>query len=1282
MANWTDEQKQAIYKKGNNILVAAAAGSGKTAVLVERMIHKIIDDKIDIDKILVVTFTNAAASEMRERILDAIYKKLEEDPNNEHLQRQITLLNLSNICTIDSFCLEVVKSNFYELENMSPNFRIADTPEIELLKEEVLEDLFEEKYEQEDEDFASLITTYTTYRDDTPLKDLVKKIHNYIYSNPFPQKWLHEKVEMFNLKEQGLMEKDFKETIWGSELLKELEEECIRDMDVLDDVQNSLSGDNDLDVYYQIILSDINQIKNLKNSLDSWDKAYEVSKNTTLVKWSTKRIKSEIKDEAKKMRDMVKTNFNDKRSQILISNSLGATQDLYDMYQKLHKLENLINEFDTRFSNKKRERNIVDFTDVEHMALHILVKEENIENKTCVVPTEIAKKYAEKFQEIAIDEYQDSNEVQEYILSSVSRGNNIFMVGDVKQSIYKFRQAMPELFLKKYKTYENVKDENKKDDIDLNLELSKDAYQKGTKIQLFKNFRSRGNVLKFTNLIFENIMSEELGDVNYTEEEYLNLGATDFKENGQDLKTEIDIIDTANTENFEGIQKTNYENSYIEDFDYIEDEFDEEDEDNQGFKQEREHLEDIEIEAKYIANKIKELITQGFQVYDRKAKEFRNICPKDIVILLRSTKNKANIYEQELIKKNLPVFSDSTQEYLNTVEIETIMSLLKIIDNPIQDIPLVTVLRSPIASFTDNELVQIRLSDKYDNFYECMQKAKVNVDINLKNKIGDFLNKLEDWRKEQEFLALDELIWKLYLDTGYYNYVGLMPNGVQRQANLKVLFERAKQYESASFKGLYNFINFIEKLKLSSGDLGSAKIIGENDDVIRIMSIHKSKGLEFPVVFLANSNKQFNKQDIRKDDVLLHQKYGLGIKYIDYNMQLRYETIARQLVKTKIEEENLSEEMRILYVALTRAKEKIYITATGKDIGKKMETLQKNVEIYQKENGKIKSGVLKKGISYLEWILQVYLYNKEKTEEMAKINILQKAELKDLWQKKEDEVAEKTDIEKELDLSKDVFLSDKVMAESVRKNLEFKYPFEMSTKLQTKMSVSEIKKRQGEEILEDENGILDIQLAKPKFLQEDSERPLTGAQKGTIMHLCMQRLDINKDYDFKDVERFVNDLEQNNIITKKEREAIYLQNIYKYTQSSIWKELRTAKKIEREKPFYILLPSEEIYKNNQNDFENNEKIFEGEEKEDISNLKNGNTDKILVQGIIDLYYINQNDELVLLDYKTDFARSEEQLVKKYKVQLDIYKRALQMALGRKVDKVYIYSLYLQKAISV
>lgn len=1258
-------------------------GSGKTAVLVERMINKIINEKIDIDKILVVTFTNAAASEMRERILDAIYEKLDENPDDENLQRQITLLNMASICTIDSFCLEVVKSNFYELDNMSPNFRIADTPEIELLKEEVLEDMFEEKYVNEDSDFASLINIYTEYRDDTDLKEVIKKIYGYISSSPFPLKWLHEKVEMFNLKDQGLLGQDFKKTIWGHELLNDMYEEVQDDIIILNDAKQMLENDDELEVCFQIVKSDIEQLTTLKDNLHSWDSAFSVAQKITFTDWQKKRIKPEIKDEAKKIRDTATGKFKAKRDKIFLANSDQAIQDIYDMYVVLHKLEKLIIEFDTKFTNKKREKNIVDFSDVEHLALKILVKED--ENGE-ITRTDIAKKYAEKFEEIAIDEYQDSNEVQEYILTSVSRGNNIFMVGDVKQSIYKFRQAMPELFLNKYKNYDKVKDgietvkqavekqmiENNDETEELNDYAVAQQKIEGVKIQLFKNFRSRGNVLDFTNLIFENIMSEQLGDVDYTEEEYLNLGATDYQENDQNLKTEIDIIDTTG-QTSEKETEIEYTTSYSSNDD---------DDGESGEESEKsEHLEDIEIEAKYIANKVQELIDSKFQIYDRKAKGFRDIHPRDIVILLRSTKNKAVIYEQELIKKNLPVFSDSTQEYLDTVEIETIMNLLKIIDNPIQDIPLVTVLRSPIGGLTDDDLVNIRLSDKYDNFYECMQKAKVNVQPELRAKIETFLNNIENWRKEQEYLALDEFIWKIYIDTGYYNYVGLMPNGVQRQANLKVLFERAKQYETASFKGLYNFINFIEKLKLGSGDLSSAKIIGENDDVVRIMSIHKSKGLEFPVVFLANTNKQFNKQEIRKSKVLLHQKYGIGVQHIDYDMQIRYDTLAKETVKSKIEIENISEEMRILYVALTRAKEKIYITAAGKDMPKKIDKLQKQVDIYKKEKGKINPIVLKKCESYLEWILMVYLYNKELTEKITECNVLGKEELGDILENQEDDEIKNIDIEELLGL-KD-FISEKQLAIEVQEMLEYKYPHLGETKLPTKMSVSEIKQRkmaeaeekveelenmedaekmenvEKVEVMADKNEVklekAENQLAKPKFLQDYTDKPLTGAEKGTIMHLCMQKLDITKNYDMHDIQEFIDNLEKSGIITQKEKDSIYVHKIYDFTKSSIWQELQAAKKIEREKPFYIQIPAREIY------------------QEDIEG-------EILVQGVIDLYYINQKDELILLDYKTDFVKTEEQLIERYRIQLEIYKRALEKSLGRKVDKMCIYSLYLQKAI--
>ena len=450
---WTKEQEQAIYEKNTNILVAAAAGSGKTAVLVERIINKIINENIDIDKLLVVTFTNAAASEMRERVLNAIYEKLENDSENQNLQRQITLLNKASICTIDSFCLDVVRNHFYELDNVSPNFRIGDTTEIELLKQEIIEEIFEKKYEEEDKDFNTLINTYTSYRDDTPLKEIILKIYNYIQSNPFPEKWLNEKIEMFNLEGKKEEHSDFSNTVWEEELLKEVEEELIDDITALQDIEESLSFDPELNKFWQTIRSDIDMLQTLKNNLDNWDRAYEISKNINFVTWPRKKIESSIKEEAKIIRDDVKKKLNKVINKILICDSDEAKQDIQDMYNVLDKLKYVILEFQEEFSKRKREKNIVDFNDIEHFALKILLKETE-EGK--IEPTDVAKKYKEKYIEIAIDEYQDSNLVQEYILNAVSKGDNIFMVGDVKQSIYKFRQAMPELFLDKYKNYKKI----------------------------------------------------------------------------------------------------------------------------------------------------------------------------------------------------------------------------------------------------------------------------------------------------------------------------------------------------------------------------------------------------------------------------------------------------------------------------------------------------------------------------------------------------------------------------------------------------------------------------------------------------------------------------------------------------------------------------------------------------------------------------------------------------------------------------------------------------------
>lgn len=1206
---WTNEQLQAIQEKNSNILVAAAAGSGKTAVLVERIIHKIIDEQMDIDKILVVTFTNAAASEMRERILEAIYKKLEENPENVHLQRQIILLNKASICTIHSFCLDVIHNHFYEID-LPSNFKIADTAEIDLLKQEVLDDLFEQKYTENDKNFIELLENYTNYRGDEALQELVLKIYKFIQSSPFPIKWLQEKLELLKIKD-----KDISQTIWGKLIIQTVDDDIQESIMQLEVTKSKMALYPEMTKFYQTISEDIINLQDLQK-YNSWDELYIKLLNFNFSKWPVdKKVINDLKEDSKEIRDKVKKHIKEKTAKLLSCSQEQAVKDLKIITPILEKLSNLVTEFTKNFAEKKKEKNCIDFNDIEHFALKILLDENNN-------PTEVAKKYKEKFEEIAIDEYQDSNLVQEAILTSISKGNNIFMVGDVKQSIYKFRQARPELFLQKYDEYKNKEEKAQEDNL---------------KIQLFRNFRSRQNILNITNLVFESIMSKELGDINYNENEYLNYGAN-YPE-PEEIKNyagiaELDIIDLKEDESitaFEG----------------------EEDE------EEQERVEDDVLEAKFVANKIQELLNSNYMVFDKK-QGYRKIRPKDIVILLRATSNLSPIYEKELSDLELPVFSDTSGTYLDTVEIQTILSVLKIIDNPLQDIPLVVVLRSSICNFTDNDLITIRLTDRNCNFYEALIKTRLICEGDLKNKIESFLEKLEKWKSISQYMPLDEFIWQIYLDTGYYQYVGLLPNGAMRQANLKTLFEKAKQYEKASFKGLFNFIQFIDKLKKQNGDLASAKLIGENEDVIRIMSIHKSKGLEFPVVFLCNSHKKFNMQDLN-DNILLHQDIGFGPTIMDTTRKIKYSSIAKDAIKLKMKQETLSEEQRILYVALTRAKEKLYITGKSKDFTKYVQDKNKVLEMYESENIKLDAKLMKKANSYLDWLMYVYLFNQGRTitlkgesyklSDIITLNVSNKKDLLKALAK--EEVVEQIDLKEKIEqiLKNKSDEENKKSEQALKELLEWKYDYIVDTTLPTKSSVTKIKqeKIKLEEMLK---GIEseEVEYKKsytPKFMQEDKK--ISSAEKGTLVHLCIQRLDEKKDYELKDIQNMILNLVEKEIITQNEADAIDVNLIYQYTKSQLFEELRQAKEVHKEQPFYINIPAKDVVSEAENSKKN-----------------------ILVQGIIDLYYIDKNDKLVLIDFKTDYISNEpnakEKILEKYKVQLEIYKTALEQALNRKTSK--------------
>ena len=1244
--DWTEEQKQAIYEKNNNILVAAAAGSGKTAVLVERIINKVINENVDIDKILVVTFTNAAASEMRERILDAIYKKLEENPDSVNLQRQITLLNKASICTIHSFCLDVIRNNFYEID-ISSNFRIGDTTEVEMIKQDVLEELFEQKYMENDKGFIKLIETYTDYRGDEKLQDIILGIYKYIQSNPFPEKWLNEKVNDFNVN----IDDDFSNTIWGKIILEHVKDEINSMIMKLEKIKNDTLRFTELDKFSTVLQEDINNLRSI--NLSSWDLAYE---NMNSLKWSKwpvdKKVTIDLKNEAKDIRDSIKKEFS---KNILKYSSKDANEDILKMYKILVEVKKIILEFSENFALKKKEKNIIDFNDIEHFALKILTNE-NGES------TEVAKKYRESFEEILIDEYQDSNLVQENILTSISRGNNIFMVGDVKQSIYKFRQARPELFLDKYENYD-VKSGLKVESI-------------GEKIQLFKNFRSRKNVLDITNLVFEDIMSKKLGNVEYNDEEYLNYGAN-YPEPENDVMhsgiAELHIIDLKEKE--EDIYKDDGQNNKEKNTEKRNSESNDE---NNEETQER--IEDAVLEARFVANKIQELLNSDYHVYDRK-KGYRKIKAKDICVLLRATSVLAPIYEKEISEKGIAVFSDSSSTYLESMEVQTIMSLLKVIDNPMQDIPLITVLRSNIFGFTDNDLIEIRLVDKKCTFYESMLKSRMNVENSLRHKIDFVIERLNKWKAEEEYTPLNEFIWKLYLDTGFYNYVTLLPNGNLRQANLKLLFEKAKQYEKVSFKGLFSFINFIDKVKTSSSDMSAAKIVGENDDVVRIMSIHKSKGLEFPVVFLSSTGKKFNMQDLNTP-ILIHQDIGFGPQFIDSETRVEYPSLAKEAIKIKLREETISEEMRVLYVALTRAKEKLIITGMSKDIEKALKDKDKLLEMYQKKDvfndkkelEKLNSNLVGKYSSYLDWLELVYEYNKENNiNEIIELNTYNKNDL--ISEFSNDDLEELNMVEKIKEEIKEKenridHEEEQKYREELLEKLKWRYGYTRSSKIPTKTSVTKLKELEAENTELDIDDLVDMARnnkeskikemnqkhtmlsAKPRFMEEFQK--LNSAQKGTLMHLCVQLLDEKKEYSLEELKDFVNDLQNRNIISEIEAKSVNIQVLYKYTKSELWNELKLAKEIHKEEPFYINIDANTIFDDAEDD------------------------ETILVQGIIDLYYIDKDGKLILVDYKTDYVPDGDvsKLEEKYKVQLELYKKALEDALGRKVDKAMIWALEL------
>lgn len=1237
---WTDEQQQAIDTRKCNLLVAAAAGSGKTAVLVERIIKIITNEEnpVDIDKLLVVTFTSAAAAEMRERIAAAISKALEKNPNSKNLQKQLTLLSRANITTMHSFCLDVIKNYFYTID-LDPSFRIADETEITLMKNEIIEDIFEELYEEDNEYFKGLVEAYSTAKDDEKLKDIILNLYKFSMSGPWPESWLIEKAEEFNINTLEELDK----TKWVEILKDNIRVEVEGFINMYHKAIELISDTEGLEAYLDTFRGDLECLENVYESLNyGLSEIYAALNGVVFTKLKTVR-KSAVFDEnaqgtVKSIRDTVK-----KKVKSLIEDSFTFTpeeslQGIKDVYPYMKELSRITLDFLDKFNEKKREKNLLDFNDLEHLCLKILIDRDENNN---IIPSGVAEHFKEFFDEVLVDEYQDSNNVQETIIDLVSRKNsndpNVFMVGDVKQSIYRFRQAKPELFLDKYSRYPLA------------------SGGKERKIQLYKNFRSRDEVLRGVNFIFKMVMSNVVGELEYTDDEALHLGATFLENQEEDSEVggsiELHIIDKSGNEAEEVVEEELQES-------------------------EEEEVDAISLEAKLVSKRIKELFEvkdgKRFKVFDKETKEYRDVKYKDIVILLRATKNWSEIFLDELGAEGIPVYADTGSGYFESIEIRTIMSLLKIIDNPLQDVPMIAVLKSPIMGFTAEELSEIRLLNKEKYFYEIIKDIydeKYEVSDTLKAKCNKVISDLEKWRNKTIYTPIDEFIWYLYMDTAYYGYVGAMPNGTLRQANLKILFQRAKQYESTSFKGLFNFITFINKLRKSSGDMGSAKILGENEDVVRIMSIHKSKGLEFPIVFTCGMGKQFNLMDL-SNSILFHEELGFGPDFVNLNNRNSYSTLAKEAIKKRIRLETLSEEMRILYVAFTRAKEKLIITGATRDLDKSIKNWVSAASL--DENIILPSEVLK-GKSYLDWIAMAICKHRQGEELREQCGASRELIVNDfsnwdvqMW-RKSDILGDKNldPVDKIEENTLNITATNISVDKEIKRRLGYKYQYEEGSILPSNVSVSDLKRKDLQ--YEDEAETLEVfrekEIIKPKFLQE--EKGFTAAEKGTLMHYVMLRLDFDRVGSVAEIKKQIEELVLNKSLTEKEAKVIRYTKIFNFFKSDLGKRILKAheegRMVHRELPFFTEISSLDINP------ELNKEIYQNE--------------KIRLQGIIDGFF-KEEDGIVLFDYKTDYLEegNEDEIIERYMVQMKYYKEALEKVTESRVKEVYLYLFALDKEV--
>ncbi len=1223
---WTKEQRQVIDLRDRNILVSAAAGSGKTAVLVERIISMLTSDTkpVDVDHLLIVTFTEAAAAEMKERIRAAIEKKLLEFPNNEHLKQQATLIHNARITTIHSFCLSVVKDHFHAI-GIDPGFRTGEEGELKLMRREALSDMLEEKYRQGSERFLNFSLAYGNGRDDKKLEELILKIYEFSRSYPDPKEWLDRCKEGYCI--DSLEELEESEAV---RLAMEHAKEYLGEADSLLEEGLAVCMEADGPSAYESTLLNDRQIVKRLLSAGSFEKMTEAMADISWVRLAANRDKTVSEEKAAKVkaiREEVKGIVKELAGQYFYQSVEENLNDLRACRPAMEELVELVLLFSEQFEEKKRSQNMIDFSDMEQYALQILAEKTDEGFR----PSAAAREYQEQFREIMIDEYQDSNLIQETILTSISTvwqgRHNIFMVGDVKQSIYRFRLSRPELFMEKFHTYEVCAPEGR------------DTGCAKQRIDLHKNFRSRKEVLDSVNYIFRQIMTRKLGGIVYDDKAALYVGA-DY-EDGENLETEVLVIDSSFKE---WEDEPGQENGFGEGQDDMEK------------SSAAARMTDRELEARGIAGRIRKL-REEHQVIDKKTGKFRSVRYSDIVILTRSIQGFADVFTEVLNREGIPACAGTREGYFAAQEIGVLLDYLRILDNQQQDIPLAAVLASAFGGLTEEELAVVRSEYKEVPFFQAVSCYSIEGNNpSIQRKLKECLGQMAAFRRIVPYTSIHELLWRILEETGYGDYVSALPGGEQRQANLDMLVEKARAFEAGSYKGLFHFVRYVEQLQKYDVDYGEASLEDEQSDTVRIMTIHKSKGLEFPVVFVAGMGKRFNLQDARSS-VVLHARMGVGLDAVDIEKRTKSPSIVKKAMQKEEALDSLGEELRVLYVAFTRAKEKLIITGTISNPEKKMAEYEM-IGVQKEEPLSFRR--LSKANTYWDWLL------------LALTRIPKGVPIVENILTFEDIVKEEIEEETKGRITKTMLehwdtgtIYEPNMHETLKEQFSYRYPYAKSRRQKLKFTVSELKKRSylletiGEET--EEFGEMpyeepDVVPLVPKFLKGEEE--LTGASRGTAYHRLMELLDFSREYDKESL------LEAMHIYTEEGKmkadmaDCIRGEDILRFLKSPAGRRMREAAKagkLWKEQPFVLGVDAREIYPDEQ----------EGEQ--------------ILVQGIIDVYF-EEEDGLVVLDYKTDKIFKAEELYEKYHAQLDYYGKALEQMTLKRVKEKILYSFTIKKEI--